>query len=145
MNVRVWKGPLPLLTDASEDILVPMASDVECGEFVLIREFPDSKSIYLTRVKSVTDVTVTVAAWGTTSKNYANGKYMPVLILDSSKAPVLKPRRGQTTKPWRWDVPTESFDDPVVLREVAVLPTGKLEKMSKTWLKGLCIDKYFTF
>ena len=99
MNVRIWKGKLPLLTDASDDAMVPMASDVEPGEFTFMRDEPGSKLLHLTRTRSVTDVNVTVRAWGTTSKNHVNGIYFPVQILDSSKAPVLKPRKGRTTTP----------------------------------------------
>ena len=68
---------------------------------------------------------------------------MRVQILDSSKAPILKPRKGKTTTPWQWDVPAESFDDLVVLRHEVVLASGKMGKATKRRLRSL--DKSFTF
>ena len=143
MTVRIWKGKLSLLTDASEDAMVPMASDVEPGEFTFMRDEPGSKLLHLTRVHSVTDVNVSMRGWGTTSKSASNGIYLRVQILDSSKLPALKPRKGKTTTPWQWDVPAESFDDLVVLRHVVVLASGKMGKATKRRLRSL--DKSFTF
>ena len=81
--------------------MMPMASEIEPGEFMLMQSEPESKHPYLTQTLSVTDVNVTVHAWGTTSKNHINGIYLLVKNLNGSKAPVLEPRRGQPTTPWK--------------------------------------------
>ena len=46
MNVRIWKRKLPLLTDASDDAMVRMASDIEPGGLALMRGVPES-SLYI--------------------------------------------------------------------------------------------------
>ena len=67
----------------------------------------------------------------------AEAIYLPVQILNSSKAPVLKPRKGNTTSKWQWDVLAESFDGRVVMRHVVVLASGKMGKATKRRLRSL--------
>ena len=79
MNVRRWLGPLPDPSTASDDIMMPLTSDIEEGQFVFARDSATSKMLYLCRVASVDDIGVEIHAWGTTSKNHLTSAYRPVM------------------------------------------------------------------
>ena len=45
MNIRRWRGPMPE-ANTDQSLLVPFESDVEVGEFCIIRDSPSAKMLY---------------------------------------------------------------------------------------------------
>ena len=71
--------------------MLPFFSDVEVGEFVLVRDTPTASTIYLARGNTVDDLTIGVSAWGSYYKNQASNSFRPVMILDESQLPTNQP------------------------------------------------------
>ena len=101
-----------------------------------MRDAPSATILYLAKVMDVNDNTITINAWGSTNKNHVTGKYLPVFILDSNNLPTTKPR-NQAAKPWTWKLPTAAVQDLCVLRDVCLLPSGRLDAASRRKVKRL--------
>ena len=136
MNVRRWLGPLPDPLTASVDVMMPLTSDIEEGQFVFARDSDSSNLLYLCRVASVDDVDVELHTWGTTSKNHLSAVYRPVMILNKNNLPTTRPGRA-ACQPWSWQVPTDAIEDLILVRPVEVLATGKLGADSRRHVRAL--------
>ena len=95
-NIRRWRGPLPSAS-ADDDGILPLVLDVEVGEFAFVRDAPSAKVLYLAKVISVDDNTITINAWGSTNRNHVTGKYLPVYIRDRDNLPTTKPHNQAVT------------------------------------------------
>ena len=117
--------------------IVPLASDVEPGEFMFARDASDANLLYLVRVTSMDDTTMHVHTWGCTSKNVITSKYHPVGILTSNNLPMTRPCAKQVSRPWAWQIPLTAVDNLVIVHSVVVLPSGALDTSSHQRLKAL--------
>ena len=131
MNVRRWLGPLPDADAPSETAL--LVSDIEAGEFAFVRDSnaPDDVMLHLVKFTAVNDTAIEVAAWGTTTKTAHSATYRPVVTLTNhSMAPTTRPG-SRRSEPWTWQIPTAGVETLVLLRQLKLLPTGKLDPESK--------------
>ena len=135
-NIRRWRGPLPDV-NTDENLMLPFVSDVEEGEFVLVRDSPSARIVYLARVNAVDDNIIDVSAWGSTKKNQACAKFKPVMILDDSLLPMIDPRAGTACSPWKWQLPAGAVADLVIARDLCVLPSGKLDPAARKIIRNL--------
>ena len=135
-NIRRWRGPLPDV-NTDENLMLPFVSDVEEGEFVLVRDSPSARIVYLARVNAVDDNIIDVSAWGSTKSNQACAKFKPVMILDDSLLPMINPRAGTACSPWKWQLPAGAVADLVIARDLCVLPSGKLDPAARKILRNL--------
>ena len=123
-------------TSDDDDSILPLALDVEVGEFAFVRDAPSANVLYLAKVIDVDDNTLTIHAWGTTNRDHVTGKYLPVSILNSNNLPTTKPR-NRAAKPWIWHLPTAAVVDLCVLRDVCILPSGRLDAASRKRVRRL--------
>ena len=101
-----------------------------------MRDAPSARVLYLAKVISVDDNTITINAWGSTNRNHVTGKYLPVYIRDRDNLPTAKPR-SQAVTPWSWQLPTAAVADLCVLRDVCILPSGRLDAASHKLVRRL--------
>ena len=135
-NIRRWRGPLPV-TNTDENLMLPFVSDVEVGEFVLIRDSPTASVVYLARVDAVDDLTIDVSAWGSHYKNQTKKEFKPVMILDENESPTTRPSSGAACSPWTWQLPADALSDLVIARDIGILPSGKLDTAARKILRAL--------
>ena len=137
MNVRRWLGPLPDADAPSETAL--LVSDIEAGEFAFVRDSnaPDDVLMYLVKFVAVNDTAIEVAAWGTTTKTVHTATYRPVVCLTNhNMAPTTRPG-SRRSEPWTWQIPTAGVEKSVLLRQLKLLPSGKLNTASKSRAQAL--------
>ena len=136
MNIRKWRGPLPL-ANTDQSLLVPFVSDVEVGEFCIIRDSPTSTTLYLARVTAVDDLTVNVACWGSIYKSQINAKFAPVVIMEETDLPTTKPQAGKASSPWTWGCRADLIEEMFLVRDLVMLPSGKFDVASRKKLRAL--------
>ena len=115
--------------------MLPFVSDVEVGEFVLIRDSPTASVVYLARVDAVDDLTIDVSAWGSHYKNQTKKEFKPVMILDENESPTTRPSSGAACSPWTWQLPADALSDLVIARDIGILPSGKLDTAARKILR----------
>jgi transposase-like protein len=153
-NVRSWRGPLPN-ANPDENLMLPFVSDVEVGEFVLVRDSPTARVVYLARVSAVNDLLIDLSAWGSPHKSQATSKFRPVMIIDPSPIappprkkkkgkkrlksgdPTTQPPRGVACSPWTWQLPAGAVGDLIIARDLHVLPDGKLDPVARKTIRSL--------
>jgi hypothetical protein len=137
-NIRCWRGPLPDRQPDQGDV-IPFASDVEVGEFALVRDSDfqtdTATMLHLVRIARLDDTTVHVEVWGTTSKSAAAGLYKPVFIV--KKGPTTTPNRGARKTRWTWQILVVDVEHSFVLRRVDVLENGRLSDESSRRIRAL--------
>ena len=136
MNIRKWRGPMPL-ANTDQSLLVPFVSDVEVGEFCIIRDSPSAKELYLARVTAVDDLTVNVACWGSIYKSQINAKFAPVVIMEETDLPTTKPQAGKASSPWTWGCRADLIEEMFLVRDLVMLPSGKFDVDSRKKLRAL--------
>jgi hypothetical protein len=60
-NIRRWRGPLPS-NRTDDDGILPLVLDVEVGELAFVRDAPSARVLYLAKVISVDDNTISINA-----------------------------------------------------------------------------------
>ena len=136
MNIRKWRGPMPS-ANTDQSLLVPFVSDVEVGEFCIIRDSPTATTLYLARVTAVDDLTVNVACWGCTYKSQISAKFAPVVIMEESDLPTTKPQAGKASSPWTWGCRADLMEEMFLVRDLVMLPSGKIDVASRKKLRAL--------
>ena len=136
MNIRKWRGPLPA-ANTDQSLLVPFVSDVEAGEFCLIRDSPSAKTMYLARVISADDQIINVACWGCTYLRQINAVFKPVMIMADTDQPTTEPRLGKACSPWTWGCRADLIEEMFLLRDLGVLPSGKIDADGRIELRAL--------
>ena len=123
--------------NTDQSLLVPFESDVEVGEFCIICDSPSAKMLYLARVTAVDDLTVNVACWGCTYKSQINAKFTPVVIMEESDLPTTKPQAGKAHSPWTWGCRADLVEEMFLVRDLVMLPSGKIDADSRRKLREL--------
>ena len=83
----------------------------------------------------------TVECWGCTRKhNRHKGKFKIIHILKDGSPTTMIPHKNVTSKPWTWKINFDAMSDCVLLRDVEVLPTGKLDEETQAELLKLPDD-----
>ena len=136
MNIRKWRGPMPA-ANTDQSLLVPFVSDVEVGEFCIIRDSPSAKELYLARVTAVDDLTVNVACWGCTYKSQVKCKFKPVVIMEESDLPTTNPQAGKAHSPWTWGCRADLIEEMFLVRDLIMLPSGKMNVETRKRVRAL--------
>ena len=111
MTVKIDQG-IPQLT-----------TDVELGDFILVRENEDTDTVDLREITKADDNSFEVTCYGQSSANMLTCKYLPVwtyknkankdCVMLKSKKP-----RFKGTSPWTWTILAEDFSTLAVVRGI---------------------------
>ena len=87
--------------------------------------------LHLVKFTAVADTAMEVAAWGTTTKTVHTATYHPVVTSTNlNMAPTTQPGTRRS-EPWTWQIPTVGVEDLVLLQQLKLFPSGKLDAKSK--------------
>jgi hypothetical protein len=136
-NVHRWQESLPDAV-SDETYSPPLSIDVELEEFLIIRDLDTSKDLYLAMVCEIHELFFTVECWGCTHKhNRQKGIFKITHVLEDGSPTTMIPHKDVTSNPWMWQIDFDTLLDCVLVRNVEVLPTGKLDATTQAELLKL--------
>ena len=135
-NVRRWVGPIPA-TPQETGKPVPVAGDIEVGDFLLVRDDSAAVVLYLVAVAAIADVTIRVNCWGTRGATPLNGAFSPVRIDTKGRTLLHAPTAREKAAPWSWEFDFEDIPDLVVLDKLKLTGGSKLSAASKKRISAL--------
>ena len=116
----------PYLKAARIKYLTIAVSSVE--EFLIIRNSDTSKDLYLAMVCEIHELFFTIECWGCTHKhNCQKGIFKIIHVLKDGSPTTMIPHKDVISNPWTWDINFDTMSDCVLICDVEVLSTGKLD------------------
>ena len=116
-----------------ETYSLPLSIDVELEKNLIIRDSDTSKDLYLAMVCEIHELFFTVECWGCTRKhNRQKGIFQIIHVLEDGSPTTMVPHKDVTSTPWTWQINFDTMSDCVLIRDVEVLPTGKLDAATLT-------------
>ena len=95
----MWRGPLPVAA-ADESFTLPLSTDIELEEFLIIRDSKMSKELYLAMVTEIHELYFIVECWGCTRKtSHHKGTFKIDHILKDGIPTTMIPHKDVTSTP----------------------------------------------
>ena len=123
---------------SDETYSLPFSIDVELKEFLIIRDSDTSKDLYLAMVCQIHELFFTVECWGCTHKHNRQKVICKIIhVLKDGSPTTMVPHKDVISNPWIWDININTMLDCVLIRDVEVLSTGKLDAKTQAKLLKL--------
>jgi hypothetical protein len=136
-NIRKWSGPIkaPSPDESGAAPFIPL-EDIAVGDYLFVRDEPESTVVRLGNVETVTDTELVVAIWGTRGKNFKTAVFKPVYA-NVTDVYLHKPAASAKADPWTFRIKLEDFGELVLSYGFQVKKSGKLSAAAvKTFQKA---------
>ena len=118
-----------------------LSVDVELKEFLFIHGSDTSKDLYLAMLCQIHELFFTVECWGCTCKhNRQKGIFKIIHVLKDGSPTTMVPYKDVVSNSWTWQINFDTMSDCVLIRNVEVLSTGKLDATTQAELLKLPDD-----